>query len=72
MGHGRRKRGLIFAPNDVLSQARDERWAFYTMAMKRPWMLNTRGVREYNTIKYTFRVLKYVYYLYFTQNTCIL
>ena len=30
-------------------------------------MLNTRGVREYNTIKYTFYVLKYVYYLYFNH-----
>ena len=27
-------------------------------------MLNARGVREFNTIKYTRYVLKYVYYLY--------
>ena len=32
-----------------------------------PRMLNT-GVREYNTIKYTFYVLKYVLYLYFCKS----
>ena len=32
---------------------------------QRPGMLNTRGVREYNTIKYTFYVPKYVYSLVF-------